>query len=127
MNPRLRVATAALLTVPVVVTACSSTAMTDTAAVEGGDPAIGRRLVVEHGCASCHLIPGIDRPTGRVGPPLGDFAGRRVVAGQLPNTPENAARWISEPQAVEPDTLMPDVGVTPQEALDIVAYLYSLD
>jgi cytochrome c1 len=86
----------------------------------------GRQLVVAYGCTSCHQVPGTEVPQGRVGPPLGSFADRRAVAGRLPNTAENAARWIREPQEVDPRTIMPDLGVTEQDARDIVAYLYSL-
>lgn len=86
----------------------------------------GRQLVVAYGCSSCHQVPGVEVPQGRVGPPLDSFADRRAVAGRLPNTPENAARWIRDPQDVDPRTIMPDLGVTEQDARDIVAYLYSL-
>jgi cytochrome c len=115
--------TAALLAVA----GCTTTALTDPAPVTGGDPERGRLLITELGCAACHQIPGIDQPQGSVGPPLAEFAERRAVAGQLPNTPENAAAWIRDPQRVEPDTLMPDLGVSEREARDIVAYLYTLE
>lgn len=86
----------------------------------------GRQLVVAYGCTSCHQVPGADVPQGRVGPPLGSFADRRAIAGRLPNSADNAARWIRDPQDVDPRTIMPDLGVTEQDARDIVAYLYSL-
>jgi cytochrome c2 len=35
-------------------------------------------------------------------------------------------RWIQEPRRVSPDTAMPDTGVTPEHARDIVAFLYTL-
>ena len=93
--------------------------------VAGGDPERGKAAIERYGCTSCHLIPGLDEPSGRVGPPLADFAERRYIAGDEPNTPSVMLRWLQNPKAVEPGTLMPDVGVTPADARDIAAYLYS--
>lgn len=61
-----------------------------------------------------------------VGPPLTTFARRAYIAGQLPNQAENLIRWIQHPQAVEPGTAMPDLGVGPAVGRDMAAYLYSL-
>ena len=52
--------------------------------------------------------------------------GRAILAGELPNTPANMIRWVRDPQAVEPATAMPNLGVTEQQARDIAAYLYTL-
>lgn len=109
------------------VAACTSFPHTETEPVTGGDAEVGRLLLVEYGCTSCHRVPGTDVPQGRVGPPLGDFVERRAVAGELPHTPENAVLWITDPDGVDPTTLMPDLGVTEAEAEAILAYLYSLD
>jgi cytochrome c2 len=92
--------------------------------VTGGDPVRGERLIEHYGCGGCHTIPGIDRADARVGPSLADTHDKRFIAGRLPNTPEELARWIRKPQEVSPGTLMPDLGVKPDEARDIVAYLY---
>jgi cytochrome c1 len=35
-------------------------------------------------------------------------------------------RWIETPQAIEPGTAMPNLGVTEQRARDMAAYLYTL-
>jgi hypothetical protein len=48
------------------------------------------------------------------------------IAGQLSNDPQNLLRWIQDPQAVEPGTAMPDLGVGPEVARDMAAYLYSI-
>lgn len=93
--------------------------------VAGGDPARGKAAIERYGCTSCHLIPGLDEPSGRVGPPLADFAERRYIAGDEPNTPSVMLRWLQDPMQIEPGTLMPDLGVTPGDARDIAAYLYS--
>ncbi|MGH7618742.1 MAG: c-type cytochrome, partial [Gemmatimonadaceae bacterium] len=63
---------------------------------------------------------------GEVGPPLDGVARRAIIGGVLPNTPDNMMRWIEDPPAVAPNTAMPNLGVAPQSARDIVAYLYTL-
>jgi cytochrome c1 len=61
-----------------------------------------------------------------VGPPLTSFARRTYIAGEVPNTLEYLVRWIEMPQAIEPGTAMPNLGVTEDQARDIAAYLYTL-
>ncbi|MEX0429319.1 cytochrome c family protein [Nocardioides sp. DS6] len=91
-----------------------------------GDPGRGAQLISSYGCSTCHTVPGVADADGLVGPPLTDFARRSYIAGKLPNTEANLHRWIENPQAIEPGTAMPDLGVTPQDAADITAYLYTL-
>lgn len=93
--------------------------------VMGGDPNRGAELIRHYGCGSCHTIPGIRRADANVGPPLQQLRGRVYIAGVIVNTPDNLIRWIQHPQAIAPRTAMPEMGVTPGEALDIAAYLYS--
>ena len=61
-----------------------------------------------------------------VGPPLTKVARRVFLAGHIQNTPENMMRWIRHPHAFEPQTAMPEMGVSEQDSRDIVAYLYTL-
>lgn len=89
----------------------------------GADPDRGAQALRLYGCVTCHVAPGIVGADQRVGPTLVGFTERRYVAGALPNTPENAIRWIVAPQEIEPGSAMPDMGVDPQTARDIVAYL----
>lgn len=98
----------------------------DAAALTGGDPARGRSLIRSYGCSSCHTIPGVPGADRKVGPPLAGIAERMFVAGVLPNSPANLIRWIEDPKEVDPETAMPDVGVTTRDARDIAAYLYTL-
>lgn len=91
-----------------------------------GNPQQGRRLIVSYGCGSCHTIPGIYTARGVVGPPLYFFGRRTMIAGELPNTPENLVRWLRNPRAVEPATAMPALGLSEQQAQDIAAYLDTL-
>lgn len=86
----------------------------------------GKVLLESYGCGSCHLIPGIRTARGMVGPPLLFFSRRTIIAGELPNTPDNLVRWIQNAPAIEPGTAMPNLGVPPDKARDMAAYLYTL-
>ena len=89
-----------------------------------GDPSRGEIAIAKYGCGGCHVVPGVARATGLVGPPLTDYASRSYVAGRVPNTPDNLLAWIRRPDSLEPGTVMPALGVSEAEARDIVAYLY---
>jgi cytochrome c1 len=71
-------------------------------------------------------VSGVIGANGLVGPPLSGLAQRAYIAGVLPNAPENMVRWIEDPKKVDSLTAMPAVGVTPADARDIAAYLYTL-
>ena len=94
--------------------------------IPGASVERGERSLAGFGCGSCHAIDGVTGANGRVGPPLTGVASRSIIAGELPNTPENMVRWIRDPQAVEPNTAMPNLAVSEQTARDMVAYLYTL-
>jgi cytochrome c len=91
-----------------------------------GDPAAGKILLESYGCGACHVIPGIHTARGLVGPPLLYYSRRTMIAGELPNSPENLVRWIEDPPAIEPATAMPNLGVPRDKAQDMAAYLYTL-
>jgi cytochrome c len=92
----------------------------------GGDPDAGRASLRRYGCTTCHVIPGVPGAVGTVGPPLSGIASRGYLAGRLTNSPANLMRWVQDPRGVDPQTAMPDVGVTGNDARDIAAYLYTL-
>lgn len=92
--------------------------------VNGGKPERGREMIVRHGCVACHVIAGIGRAKGRVGPKLLDIEEQVYLGGVVANTPEGMIRWIGSPRKFSPATAMPDLGVSEQEARDIAAYLY---
>ena len=94
---------------------------------ENGDPVAGKSLTSSYGCGSCHVIPGIRTARGLVGPPLLFYSRRTIIAGELPNSPDNLVRWIENPPAIEPGTAMPNLGVSEKNARDIAAYLYTLE
>jgi cytochrome c2 len=94
--------------------------------VPGGSPELGRKAIRHYGCGSCHEIPGVRGANGLVGPPLIKFSRRGYIAGELKNNAENLQRWLVDPQAIEPGTDMPNLHVTPDDARNITAYLYTL-
>ncbi len=85
----------------------------------------GHDLIVHNGCGSCHRIGGVERANGDVGPSLRDFQANPRLAGRLPNNPDETVRWLLNPQAIDPTTIMPNLGLTPGQARDIANYLYS--
>ena len=108
------------------VLSCGGGAERLAAEMTGGDPARGREHIRRYGCASCHTIPGVPEADSLVGPPLERIAARTYLGGRLTNSPDNMVRWIRDPRGVDPETAMPNLGVTEQDALDIAAYLATL-
>lgn len=98
----------------------------DVSIVPGGVAARGEQEFGQYGCGSCHTIGGWGKPKGKVGPPLSGIAERTMIAGELPNTPDNMIRWILDPQSIEPGTAMPNLGVSEATARDLSAYMYTL-
>ncbi len=95
-------------------------------AATGGSAARGNSALGRYGCGSCHVIPGVSGASGLAGPPLSGIGNRIYIAGVLQNTPANMIRWIENPPAVDEHTVMPNLGVTHQDAIDIAGYLYTL-
>jgi len=91
-----------------------------------GSPLRGQAVIVQYRCGSCHIIPGIDNANGLVGPPLTEFSRRTFIAGEVPNVPANLVHWVESPTSLKPATAMPDLGLSQQQATDVVAYLETL-
>ncbi len=89
------------------------------------DAEAGRQHLIDYGCGACHRIEGIASANGVVGPPLVDYEERLYVAGELPNNANNLIQWIRDPKSINPDTAMPNLGLSLEEARDIIAYFYS--
>jgi cytochrome c len=94
--------------------------------VPEGDPLQAAGAIGKYGCGTCHTIPGIEDAHGKAGPELSHLAERSILAGRLPNNPDNLMLWIQHPQQVKPGSDMPEMGVSDKDARDIAAYLYSL-
>ena len=100
--------------------------LTEAVARRPGNPEAGRRAVTQYLCATCHRMGGVAGAYNDVGPPLDGIAKRRFIGGVLPNTPENMVRWLRNPPAIDPQTAMPALGLSEQDARDITAFLYTL-
>ena len=94
-------------------------------AMTGGNIEGGHAAIVARGCGACHQIPGVTSARGQVGPTLQGVAGRAIIGGVVPNTPDNLARWLENPRALNEKTAMPALGITRKEAQDIAAYIYA--
>src|SRR5579864_1067188 len=97
--------------------------------VEPGSPAAeGQQIIASKPCVGCHTIPGIPGANGTIGPNLAGVASRtKIAGGAVDNTgPDDLKAWIMNPPAKKPGTLMPNLGLTDDEATKIVAYLEPL-
>src|SRR3989449_723997 len=101
-----------------------------------GDPERGRRLVESVGCMGCHAIerdevkPDVLQARNR-GEGPDPVAWERRFGPDLSRIgskarPEWIYRWIQDPKQYNPETRMPSLRLTPQEALDVTAYLTTL-
>lgn len=86
----------------------------------------GRQALHQYACNACHAIPGVTHSSPHVGPPLAGIGSRQLIAGTLANTPDNLTLWLLQTQRVKPGTAMPQLGVAPQDARDMAAYLATL-
>jgi cytochrome c oxidase subunit 2 len=86
----------------------------------------GKRVFMQSPCAMCHAIQGTDAQAIN-GPDLTHIASRRALAaGTLKNTPENLAKWITNPQGIKPGTNMPPTALPQEDLQALVAYLERL-
>ena len=94
--------------------------------VQGGDAKVGKQLVTQYQCGSCHKIAEVRGAGGEAGPGLDGFGKLSYIAGAIPNQPDRLIAWLVDPPALKPGTAMPAMGLTEQEARHMAAYLYTL-
>ncbi len=110
---------------PAASTGGGAVAAAATPAGGGSLAAKGRQIYSTSACIGCHTLQGIS--FGVVGPNLTHFATRTSFAGAMyERTDENLARWLENPPARKPGSLMPNLGLTPEQVTALVAYLQSL-
>lgn len=98
----------------------------DAPRIAGGDAKVGKKLVEQYQCGSCHAIPDVAAARGTTGPNLEGFGRRSYVAGRFPNDADALTRWLVNPPAMKPGTLMPDLGISTDDARHMAAFLYTL-
>ena len=114
----------AMLLCAVLTSACGS--QQAPSRVDGGDPERGRLLTQQYQCAACHFIPEVQGTNGDAGPSLKYMGRLSYIAGSIPNQPDNMVRFLQNPPAVKPGTLMPALGISEQEARHMAAFMYTL-
>jgi cytochrome c oxidase subunit II len=86
----------------------------------------GQQLFMAGTCVMCHNVGGTDA-SGRRAPDLTHVGSRQMLAaGTLPNTPEQLAAWIRDPQQFKPGSLMPAHDYAAADLQALVAWLQSL-
>jgi len=90
------------------------------------DVANGRRIFETTACINCHAVAGTVA-NGRFGPDLTHLMSRDTIAsGAVPNTIANLRKWIQNPDAFKPGSLMPSMQLDDQELDAATAYLATL-
>lgn len=78
-------------------------------------------------CVGCHTIRGT-QATGTLGPDLTHLASRlTLAAGTIPNSREDLARWIEDPQSIKPGNVMPPTELSGADLDALLDYLETLD
>lgn len=93
------------------------------------DPATakGRETFLSLACTGCHTVKGT-QAAGKVGPELTHVASKKSIAGGAvsPVNEDTLTRWIKNPPALKPGTLMPALGLSDEQVHDIVQWLLTL-
>lgn len=90
------------------------------AAAPAGDAARGKQLFETVGCAGCHVL---DRTKTRDEFPINRLHGPNLVRTGSKVSKGWLYSWLKNPKQYFPDTNMPNLRLTDQEAADLVAYL----
>lgn len=102
----------------------NTTAPVDTTTL-AGDAADGASLFRVKGCASCHAVDGF--AAGEFGPNLTHLQQRDTFAGAMFDLNErNLRKWLRNPPAEKPGSLMPNLELTEDEITKLIAYLNTL-
>src|SRR5437764_851494 len=90
------------------------------------DPAVqGANLFLSKGCSGCHTVNGVS--AGNVGPNLTHLQSRDCFAGCLfEMNDQNLRRWLRNPPAEKPGSVMPNLNLSETEITNLIAYLDSL-
>ena len=78
----------------------------------------GAQLFASKACIYCHVLDGDDDASGTMGPDLSD-----LYQATPPRDPKKLAAFIQNPWAKQPDGAMPTIGLTPEEAKALAAFI----
>ena len=99
-------------------------------AAMSGDAAEGRRVFHATACVNCHAIAGDTLGTaaeGRFGPDLTHLMSRETIgSGIALNNAAELRRWVQNPAAMKPGSLMPSMNLSDKELDEVTAYLLTL-
>jgi cytochrome c oxidase subunit II len=86
----------------------------------------GRRVFHATACVNCHAIAGT-AAEGRFGPDLTHLMSRETIAsGIASNNAAELRRWVQNPAAIKPGSLMPSMNLTDKELDEVTAFLLTL-
>src|SRR5271170_3351642 len=86
----------------------------------------GRRVFNATACVNCHAVAGT-AAEGRFGPDLTHLMSRETIAsGIASNNAAELRRWVQNPAAIKPGSLMPSMNLTDKELDEVTAYLLTL-
>jgi cytochrome c oxidase subunit 2 len=93
-----------------------------------GNAVRGAQLFQQGACVGCHTIRGTPAQA-TVGPDLTHCGGRSTLAAaalEKDAQGANLRRWLQDPPAVKPGSIMPNLHLSEQEIADLAVYLESL-
>ncbi len=83
----------------------------------------GAQVFLTATCANCHAIGGT-KAKAAFAPDLTHLGERQTLAaGVMRNSQAELARWLKNPQAIKPGTLMPNLQLSDVQVSELVAYL----
>jgi len=95
-------------------------------AAEEPQARVGKRVFETTACINCHTVRGTTA-NGRFGPDLTHLMSRSTLAsGAAESTPANLRRWIQNPDAIKPGSLMPAMKLSDADLDAVTAYMETL-
>ena len=95
-------------------------------AVQNAKVIAGKHVFETTSCINCHAVSGT-AANGRFGPDLAHLMSRSTIAsGAAENTSANLRRWVQNPDAIKPGSLMPAMQLSDADLDALVAYMETL-
>jgi cytochrome c oxidase subunit 2 len=86
----------------------------------------GYMIFMQKTCANCHAVKG-SAALAAIGPDLTHIASRQTLfSGMKPNTRENLAKWLRDPQSIKPGAHMPNFLLSNNDINALVSFLEGL-